>query len=141
MAPTRPTKSEAETKRPPLSELDPALSKVCRDILKLSDESTTVLALRRAEITNITILINTTDGALDLLTYLSPRSTLPHPISSVALVQVRGFIRWCDHLREASGGILPADDEICDVDPAEFNEFDSCAATPRANNHGFPPIL
>ena len=137
MAPTSrhaTAKSEPETKPPALPDLDEYLSKICRDILKLSAESSTILALKRAEITNITILINTDDDVLEQLTYMASGSTSPQKISSGALVQVKGFIRWCQSLRDENDGDLPDDEIICNRDPKEFLSF-------MRNNSRNPQVL
>ena len=73
---------------------------ICHDILELSKDSPTVLALGEAEILNIRLLMTFEEYEIDQLTYTPIGTNTTKPLVMGCRAHIKLFAKWYNHLRD-----------------------------------------
>ena len=91
--------------QPALSELDPTLSFICRDLIGLADDHPSVLALRENGISDLQDLMLATDEGIDGFEYTPIGSKTSQPMMSVHRAKIKWTRDWIIYLGTESGKI------------------------------------
>ena len=109
--------------QPALSELDPTLSFICRDLVGLADDYPTVLALRENGILSLRELMLATDEGIEGLNYTPIGSKTSQPMMPVHRAMIKWIRDWSFYLANESGKRCLSDEQWREINSDEFMGF------------------
>ena len=89
--------------QPALSELDPTLSFICRNLIGLADDHPSVLAMRKNGVLDIKDLMATTDENIDGYDYTPIGSKTSQPMMPVHRAKIKWMRDWIIYQGTESG--------------------------------------
>ena len=109
--------------QPALSELDPTLSFICRDLIGLADDHPSVLAMRENGVLDIEDLMATTDENIDGYEYTPIGSKTSQPMMPVHRAKIKWMRDWIIYQGTESGKLCLRDEQWKELDRSQFRNF------------------
>ena len=109
--------------QPALSELDPTLSFICRDLIGLADDHPSVLAMRENGILDIKDLMATMDKNINGYEYTPIGSKTSQPMMFVHRAKIKWIRDWIIYMGTESRKACLSDEQWRELDKSQFKNF------------------